>query len=114
MVAVCKEYNVISALRDVTFNIFKAWRKRKRVQNQVTSLFSHFTKRYDCKGGFTNKLLHWVSMGIAVLIAKSGCPFTNGNLAKEWLLLATNKVCPKAKNKFKNMSLNRMIILRRI
>lgn len=55
-----------------------------------------------------------VSLEIAAIIAKSGRPFTDGDFAKQCILLAAEKLCPEATNKFKNVSLSRMTIQRRI
>lgn len=55
-----------------------------------------------------------MSLEIAALIAKSGRPFTDGDFAKKCMLLAAEKVHPEAHSKFKNISLSRTTIQRRI
>lgn len=46
-------------------------------------------------------------------IAYSGCPFTDGDLIKECLLVASEEMCPDKKLIFQNLSLSRMTVKRR-
>ncbi|GFW63026.1 transposable element Tcb1 transposase [Trichonephila clavipes] len=55
-----------------------------------------------------------VSLGVAEIIAKEGRPFTDGDFVKKCCLIASEKLCPEAKRKFENTSLNRRTIQRRI
>lgn len=55
-----------------------------------------------------------VSFQIASLIAKSSRPFTDGDFAKQCIMIAAEKICPENVSKLSNLSLNRMTIQRRI
>uniref|UniRef100_A0A3B1JWU0 HAT C-terminal dimerisation domain-containing protein n=1 Tax=Astyanax mexicanus TaxID=7994 RepID=A0A3B1JWU0_ASTMX len=54
------------------------------------------------------------SYRIANLVAKSACPFIDGEFVKDCMLEACDVICPEAKDAFKNISLSRTTIQRRI
>ncbi|KFM75893.1 Transposable element Tcb1 transposase, partial [Stegodyphus mimosarum] len=109
---VCKEYN-IKRHYDTKHSTFS--KLQGEDQNRKIKFFRHslvaqrnvFTKASSQLDSCVE-----VSLGIAALIAKSGCPFTDGDFAKECILLASKKVCPEAMQKLKNLSLSRMTIQR--
>lgn len=113
-ISVCKEYN-IKWHYDTNHSSFSKLEGEDR-NRKIKSLHCFLVAQRNVFKKASSQLDDCVevSLGIAVLIAKSGCAFTDGNFAKECILLASEKVCSEGTKKFYNVSLSRMTIQRRI
>ena len=61
-----------------------------------------------------NESLIKASYRVTYVLAKSGKPFTNGEVVKECLLEASEELCPEKSNQFKNVALGANTIARRV
>ena len=61
-----------------------------------------------------NESLTKVSYRVAYILAKSGKPFTDGEVVKECLLEVSEELCPEKSNQFKSVALGANTIARRV
>lgn len=113
-VSVCKEYNIKRhyETKHSAFSKIEGEARDRKIESLRRSLVAQrnvFTKASSQLDNCVE-----VSVRIAALIAKTGRPFTDGDFAKECILLAAEKLCPETTNKLKNVSLSRMTVQRRI
>lgn len=113
-IAMAKEYNVRRhyETKHKHFSSIKGYERSHRIE-QLKKSFSSQASCFQKQASQLDSCVE-VSFGVAEIIAKGGRPFTDGDFVKQCLLLASEKLCPEAKNKFQNVSLNRMTIQRRV
>lgn len=114
-ISVFKEYNLkrhFETKHAAAFNKLQGEERERKIESLRRSLDQQ--KSVFTKASSTVDTCVEVSYEIASLIAKSGRPFTDGDFAKKCIMLASEKVCPEASSKLKNISLNRMTVQRRI
>lgn len=113
-VAVAKEYNVKRhyETKHKSFSSCQGYERATKIERLKRALISQ-TSFFQKQTSELDSCVE-VSLCVAQLIAKGGRPFTDGDFVKDCLLIASEKLCPEAKNKFQNLSLNRMTIQRRV
>ncbi|KAL3855451.1 hypothetical protein ACJMK2_014662 [Sinanodonta woodiana] len=80
-----------------------------KLQNQLTS-----QRTWVCKSSNENELLKKASYKVAYVLAKSGKPFTDGEVVKECLLEVAEELCPEKSKRFENEALSANTIARRV
>nr|XP_042913023.1 general transcription factor II-I repeat domain-containing protein 2A-like [Parasteatoda tepidariorum] len=113
-ISACKEYNLKRhyETKHPTFANLKGNDRVKKYETLSRSLIAQ--KGLFKKASDELDVCVEVSLKIAALIAKTGRPFSDGDFSKECLMIAAEKLCPDAANKFKNVSLSRTTIQRRV
>lgn len=113
-VAVAKEYNVKRhyETKHIAFSSIQGYERSVKIKHLKKSLINQ-TSYFQKQTSELDSCVE-VTLNIAQLIAKRGKPFTDGDFVKDCLLIASEKLCPETTNKFKNLSLNRMTVQRRI
>lgn len=83
--------------------------KFSKLQNQLTSQRTLFSKSSN-----ENESLTKASYKVAYVLAKSGKPFTDGEVVKECLLEVAEELCPEKSKQFENVALGANTIARRV
>ena len=83
--------------------------KFSKLQNQLTSQRTLFSKSSN-----ENESLTKASYKVAYVLAKSGKPFTDGEVVKECLLKVAEELCPEKSKQFKNVALGANTIARHV
>ena len=114
-VAVLKEYNLkrhYETKHITDYAQFKGLQRSEKFEKMKDQLFSQqslFTKASNVNASVTK-----ASYKISYILAKSGKPFTDGDMVKQCLLAASEEICPDKITLFKNVSVAANTVARRI
>ncbi|KAK0136318.1 General transcription factor II-I repeat domain-containing protein 2 [Merluccius polli] len=114
-VAVAKEFNVKRHYQTTHANAYDKFtgsdraEKVKQLEAGLASQQRLFTRARDSIENSTK-----ASYEVAMLIAKHGKPFTEGEFVKDCVMKMVDNICPEKQQEFANMCLARNTVARRI
>ncbi|XP_073672245.1 general transcription factor II-I repeat domain-containing protein 2-like [Paramisgurnus dabryanus] len=114
-VSVMKEYNVkrhYEAKHANSYQKFSDSEREDKVKQLEASLVSQ--QRLFIRAKESNENITRASYEVAVLIAKHGKPFSEGEFVQECVMKIAENICPDKKQEFANLCLARNTIARRI
>ncbi|XP_073670885.1 general transcription factor II-I repeat domain-containing protein 2 [Paramisgurnus dabryanus] len=114
-VSVMKEYNVkrhYEAKHANSYQKFSDSEREDKVKQLEASLVSQ--QRLFIRAKESNENITRASYEVAILIAKHGKPFSEGEFVQECVMKIAENICPDKKQEFANLCLARNTIARRI